>query len=289
MNTYFNMRRANVQNNIRSATPISNEQIARVAPSIFATEPHESRSEKYTYIPTVEILTGLRKHGFEVFAAGQSRCRDVGKREFTKHMLRLRRDTGTARILGEELPEVVLINSHDGTSSYQMMAGMFRLVCLNGLVVPSSISSDIRIPHKGDILNNVIEGAFSVVENFDKTRANIETMKALTLSTGEARAFASAALVAKYGEPEGVKPLPISPERALDARRREDPRSDLWTTFNRVQENLVRGGQSSRSAIGRRTRTREVAGISQNVQLNRALWTLADEMARLKGGVSLAA
>ena len=62
----------------------------------------------------------------------------------------------------------------------------------------------------------------------------------------------------------------------------EDSGNDLWTTFNRIQENMIKGGMSGRSKSGRRSTTREVNGVTENVKLNRALWTLADEFAKLK-------
>jgi hypothetical protein len=261
--------------------------MARVAPSIFATAAHESRSQRYTYIPTVDILNGLTKAGFEVFEVSQSRTRDLSRRECTKHMVRMRQ--GNLGEVGSEVPEVVLINSHDGTSAYHMMAGMFRLVCSNGLVVPAGLVNEVRVPHTGDVIGRVIEGAFSVVEDFDKVRDNAGRMKGITLAPREQEAFARSAIVAKFGELEPDHPTragraayPITTDQTLRARRHDDTGADLWSTFNRVQENLVRGGLPSRSANGRRLRTREVTGISQNVALNRALWTLADEMARLK-------
>ncbi|MGG6549144.1 UNVERIFIED_CONTAM: DUF945 domain-containing protein, partial [Prevotella sp. 15_C9] len=68
----------------------------------------------------------------------------------------------------------------------------------------------------------------------------------------------------------------------LRPRRFDDRESDLWSTFNRVQENLVKGGLDGRTANGRRQRTRPVQGIDQNVRLNRALWLLAEGMRELK-------
>jgi len=69
-------------------------------------------------------------------------------------------------------------------------------------------------------------------------------------------------------------------------RRREDVGQSLWTSFNVIQENLIRGGLPGRrqTADGhiRRSRTRPINAIDQNVGLNRALWTLAEEMRRLK-------
>jgi len=106
--------------------PLTNEQLFRVAPSIFASEKHASRSERYTYIPTIQVVEGLRSEGFLPFSVCQSKSRIEGKSEFTKHMIRLRQHD---QILASEANEIILINSHDGTSSYQMLAGMFRF-CL---------------------------------------------------------------------------------------------------------------------------------------------------------------
>ena len=265
---------------IRSETPLADEQMRAAAPSIFALGKHESRSERYTYIPTIEVLRGLRKEGFEPFMVAQSKSRVEGKTEYTKHMIRMRHaGQVTAR---PEANEIILINSHDGASSYQMLSGLFRFVCCNGLVC-GTVANDIRIPHKGNIQSDVIEGAFRVLDDFEAIDASTEGMKALTLNVDEERAFATSALALRYGErSEGQPPAPITAEQLIEARRPEDLGHSLWTTFQRVQENAMRGGQPGRSMQGRRIRTREVGSIDRGVSLNRALWVLAEEMRKLK-------
>lgn len=260
---------------LRSSHALQDEEIARVAPSIFAAEAHDSRSQRYTYIPTIEVLRGLRREGFEPFMVCQTRVRNEDKREHTKHMIRLRH---ADQINGSEANEIILLNSHDGTSSYQMLAGMFRFVCQNGMVCGETLN-DIRVPHKGDVVGQVIEGAFTVLDSFERADEQRESMKALRLNDGEQNAFARAALALKYDD---ETPAPISEAQLLTARRFEDRSGDLWTTFNRVQENLTKGGLVGRGRSGRATRTRPVNGIDQNVKLNRALWVLADELRRLR-------
>ena len=121
---------------LRSDHPLSDDQIAAVAPSIFAEAAHDSRSERYAYIATRVILDRLRLEGFQPFMVAQTRVRNEGRRDYTKHMLRLR---PAGQIDAGEAKEIILLNSHDGTSSYQMLAGMFRFVCKNGLVVGDTI------------------------------------------------------------------------------------------------------------------------------------------------------
>ena len=262
---------------LRSDSPLTDDQIHRVAPSIFAEAPHESRSQRYAYIPTATVLTELRKEGFQPFMVTQTRTRHEDRRDYTKHMIRLRHASQiNAR---GEANEIILLNSHDGTSSYQMLAGMFRFVCSNGLVCGDTVA-DVRVPHKGDVAGQVIEGAYQVLHGFDRALESRESMKAITLDEGEAEVFARAALSLKYDDPD--KPAPITESQILMPRRFDDRRPDLWMTFNRIQENLTKGGLSGRSANGRRQQTRPVQGIDSDVRLNRALWLLADGLRQLK-------
>ena len=263
---------------LRSELPLLDDQIRAVAPSIFAQAKHASRSERYTYIPTIDILQGLRKEGFMPFMVCQSRTRNEQKRDHTKHLVRLRH---AGQIMGNEANEIILLNSHDGTSSYQMLAGIFRFVCKNGLVCGDTLS-DIRIAHKGNVKDNVIEGAFRVLEDFEQVSAAREGMQASTLTTAEQGAFARAALALKY-DADRTGAVPVSDAQVLQAKRVEDLGDDLWSTFNRMQENLVSGGLQGRLANGRRTTTRAVTSIDQNIKLNRSLWILAQEMQRFKG------
>lgn len=273
---------------LRAEQPLDEDHMRAAAPSIFASGKHVSRSERYTYIPTIEVLRELRNEGFEPFMVAQSRSRIEGKSEFTKHMIRMRHATGItpqARVR-PEVNEIILINSHDGASSYQMLAGVFRFVCCNGMVV-GDIAEDIRIPHKGNIQNEVIEGAFCVLEDFEIVDEHAEAMKSIQLESHEEQAFATAALALRFGErsasDRGVQPAPpITATQLTQAQRPEDLGSSLWSTFQRVQENLIRGGQAGRSAQGRRLTTRPVGSIDRSVSLNRALWILAEEMRRLK-------
>ncbi|MEO7057331.1 MAG: DUF932 domain-containing protein [Caldimonas sp.] len=264
----------------RSETPLDEGQMRQVAPSIFATAKHSSRSDRYAYIPTIEVLRGLSSEGFEPFMVAQGKSRIAGKSEYTKHMIRMRH-AGQLQARSEA-NEIILINSHDGASSYQMLAGVFRFVCCNGMVV-GDICDDVRIKHTGNAQGEVIDAAFRVLNDFEKVETSTDSMKLLQLSFDEERAFATAALAVRFGEStDAVASAPITVEQLTEPRRSEDAGRSLWNTFQRVQENALRGGQPGRSVQGRRVRTRPVASIDRNVSINRALWILAEEMRKLK-------
>lgn len=257
-------------NQIRRNRPLTREELKQVVPSVFGENKHASRSEKYTYIPTITLLENLQREGFQPFFACQSRARDPGKREHTKHLLRLRR---TGQITGQHVPEIIILNSHDGASSFQLLPGIFRSVCTNSLVCGQSFG-EIRVPHRGNVVEKVIKGAYEVLGVFDKVEEKREAMQSLLLSPPAQHALANAALQYRFGEGH----QPVLATQILTPRRYEDRKNDLWTTYQRLQENLLKGGLPGRTAKGKRSHTRAVNGIDSDIRLNRALWVMAENM-----------
>lgn len=272
------------------------DTIRKHVPSLFADAPHASRSERYVHIPSTDVMTALMSEGFMPFAASQSRARDVTKRDFTKHMVRFRKlGDVSARQVGDVSYEVIMRNAHDGSGAYEFLAGLFRLICLNGMTVNDSTVASVHVRHSGNrekIIGQVIDGAYTVLGQSDKVLAAPRVWSGIHLSRDEQMALAESAHVVRFGDHEGNVKTAIKPAQLLEARRSADTGTDLWTTYNRVQENTIRGGITAwgRDANNRprRTTTREVRGIDQDVKLNKALWALAEKMAELKG-VSLAA
>ncbi|HDT0721954.1 TPA: DUF945 domain-containing protein [Proteus mirabilis] len=257
-------------NSIRRDRPLTIEELFCTVPSVFSEEKHESRSERYTYISTITLLDSLQKEGFYPFFACQTRVRDSSRKMHTKHMLRLRRYD---QITGVQVPEIILLNSHDGSSSYQMLPGLFRAVCQNGLVCGDTFG-EVRVPHKGDVVGKVIEGAYEVLETFDSVAEKREQMQSLLLPPPAQQALAHVALTYRFGEGH----QPITKKQVLQPRRWEDKKDDLWTVYQRLQENLIKGGLSGWNAKGKRTRTRSVNGIDGDIKLNKALWVMIEKM-----------
>ena len=262
-------------NQIRRDRPLTREELMQHVPSVFSEDKHDSRSERYCYIPTITLLENLQREGFQPFFACQSRVRDPGRREHTKHMLRLRR---AGQINDQQVPEIIILNSHSGESSFQLLPGIFRSVCTNSLVCGQSFG-EIRVPHRGNVVEKVIEGAYEVLGIFDRVEEKRDAMESLLLPPPAQQAFARAALTYRFGEEH----QPVTVSQILTPRRYEDRRDDLWSVFNRCQENLLKGGLPGRTAKGKRSHTRAVNGIDGDVKLNRALWVMAENMMNLLG------
>ena len=234
-------------------------------------------SGRYRMVPTIEVVGMLRDKGFSPVRAEQSRTRIPGKGDFTRHMLRFRHaDHLSPLAVGAEVPELVLVNSHDGTSAYKFLAGIFRLVCSNGMVVQSSDHGSISVRHSGgsDFRDRVIDATFRIMDDAPRTLAKIDAWKQIELTPPQREAFAAAALELKDNRA-------VTPAQLLTPRRAEDRKADLWTTASVVQEHVLRGGDRGRAATGRRTTTRPVKSVGEDVRLNRALWTLAERLGQL--------
>ncbi len=258
---------------------LSNDRLFQAAPSIFATQPWDEVSDRYTFVSTADIVERLRGEGLVPVSARQSNTRLPGKKAFARHEVRFvdHRTLNTKQV-GDTFPQVLLTNSHDTGSAFMIDAGLYRLVCSNGMAVPDGVAQSVRVRHTGD-MTDVIEGVFSVVEEAKALPRLIDEYSSIILPRPAQVAFANAALELREST------LPLEPEQLLRPRRREDlqpgsslPRADLFTTLNVIQENLVKGGLRSRTATNRRTSTRAITDIAADLKLNKALFTLAEAL-----------
>ena len=271
----------------RQVQAMTDDQLRRLVPSAFADRPFHGMSERYAFVPTSQVITALRREGFAPIEARQSIARTEGKQEYTRHMIKFGRVDAKVTRVGDSIAQVCLVNSHDGSSIYNLLAGLYRLLCSNGLMVGEGDFNSVSVRHTGDVVGEIIDGSFKVIESAGLAAERAAEWKGITLKPDEAMAFADAALKLRWDGSEGHK-APIDPSRLLIARRPEDNGSDLWTAYNRVQESLIKGGNRGRTAPtpknfrGRKTVTRPITAIGDDVRLNRALWKLTENMAKLK-------
>jgi hypothetical protein len=252
---------------------LSLEEVRERAPAVFADSAHERVSAKYTFIPTAKVLSGLMNAGFVAIDARQARVYR-GSALHALHAVRLRRRCETVA-LRDSVPEILLWNSHDTKSTYNLRMSLYRAVCTNGLVVSRGAFPTVCVPHRGNVVEGVVTGALEMSERFDLLAAEVERMEARPMLKDEQLTFAERALALRFDTPAECGVLPA---QLLTIRRREDLGNDLYTTLNRVQENLTQGGLSRRTLSGHLIRTRRVTSIRNGVKLNAQLWDLAREV-----------
>jgi len=283
--------------NARTGQPLDNDQLRCLAPSIFAEEPAGNMTARYQFMPTYKVVEGLRANGFMPYSARQSSTR-IGDVMGVRHEVRFRHvDTiehlkrthtpGVHNFLNDEVwDELALVNSHDGSSTFEMFQAAFRLACSNGLIVSAGTAGDrLSVRHTGNIVDNVIEGATRILADTDLVREARDSMRGVVLDQDERQAFAQAALTLRYGDL-----VPITPAAILAPRRAGDKDPTLWNVFNVVQENMVKGGVRGHTVnTGRRMTTRGITGITQDIAVNRMLWNLAQAARNMANTLDLTA
>lgn len=265
----------NMNHRFSSFEPVALDTVLDRFPVLRQEQPHVKTSAKYAHISTADVLRSLESQGLRVHGVHARKVRDLSRREHCRHVVRLRQDTVPAN--ADSVPEVCLMNSHDGSSAFALFAGVFRFICANGVVCGDMFGA-ASIRHTGsraDVIESVNVGAARVVGSFGDIMARIDAYRSRTLSADEAHAFAERALAIRFPEATHVRP-----DQLLTARRSADVGDSLWSVFNRVQENAIRGGLKGiardKNNRVRAMTTRAVNGVDSDMRINRQLFALAD-------------
>ncbi len=233
-------------------------------PAVCAKEP-KGVSEKYTFIPTTRIVADLISLGWHpVKVLGRSGS------ETAKHVIRFRQPEHLAGGLQEVCPEIVMLNSHDGLSSFRLSAGLFRLVCSNGLVISEAMFASISIRHIRYTYEAVREAAASYADNVPRISGCVQRLRSINLLEAEKFAFANDLMKIRF-TPEIVERREINLQKALTPLRTADKGDDLWSVFNVLQEKIINGRVFTVTG----EKMRRVTNAERNIRLNQAMFDLA--------------
>ena len=239
-------------------------------------------SERYRAVNTAQLVSHFESAGYTVASLKTSRVRNAEKQGYQKHLLRLRHPDLMLNALSGLTPEIVVSNSYDGTSAFRLIMGIFRLVCANGLIVGQAYES-IRVVHVGDALTKVLDAAHRIQAQTQEIGSQIESWSRIELTDSQIESFAIQAskLILPSQEDTNVIPI-VRHQDLLRVRRSEDQGRDLWTVFNRIQENALQGGLSylrvNETGHVRNMRARSIQAIDRSIQVNRSLWDLASQI-----------
>mgnify|MGYP000844269933 CR=1 FL=1 len=259
-----------------AANFLTREDLMAMAPSVFANRPDERVSGRYSFVPTWEIVETLGKEGWIPIQASQTRS----KKDTAKHLIRFRHNNATADFqINGLFPELVVTNSHDRSSSFLMQAGLFRLVCGNGMIVSAANFARIQLIHTKVDKFQILEGAAKILELVPRMVEDVRRFQSIELKRDEQIFLAQVSARIRWGQA-----IPVGLEDVILPRRAEDSGSSLWRTFNVIQEHLTKGGLRGVSASGKRIRTRPISSIDNDLKLNDRLWVSAEWMATAKEG-----
>ena len=260
--------------------PLTTDELLAQAPSIFSEEPAEGVSNRYAFVPTHTVLDTFREAGYYPIMASENKVRNENNRGYQKHIIQFRSLDNLLRpTANDEYADIVLTNSHNRTSSFKVDLAYWRLVCSNMLIVPSHSFVSNSIIHSGFQDTKIGDAIEEVTSFMPAIEQEIATFKKISLSDNEQRSLANAAIDLRFDTKKHL----IDPDELLTIHRKADANSSLWTTFNRIQEAIIRGGIKGKNMeSGRNFTSKAINAIDTNFLLNKELWSTVTTMARLK-------
>lgn len=266
---------------------MSLEEIKIKAPAIFANEPIGAVTDKYTFIPTATLLDNFKKLGWEVEAVRQQNSHVDSVH--TKHMVILRNPILPA--FDGNFPQLIMINSHDRTTSFKFMLGLFRLICENGLVVKTGAFESLIARHIYYTFEDLEALTKTVIENMPRLMTTVHHLRIAHITPEQQREFAFRALAKRFTEYTDAQTKAIDTNAIAEAidmnaflkpYRSEDEGDSVWSVFNRIQEKTLKGGFQRVGFEDKLSkRVRPVTNIKLDVSLNQELWAMASEYAHI--------
>lgn len=251
------------------------DEIATQAPAAMSVNHDGGRSDRYTFLPTTEIIASMDAAGWGVVQTLAPRSRTHARRAFGRHGLVFQSYSPTPisdpRGSGGVVhPQLLVWNSHNGESSVSVMGGLFATICSNGLVVATNTVGSFRQRHSNFTPETAYGHISGLVGNLDRLADSIHRWGSTRLTVEAQEQFASDASRIRW---RGINQAQMpETDRVLTMRRSEDGGDDLWTVFNVTQENLLRGGFKRQ-----RREVRAIRDADENVRINKALWSLAEK------------
>ena len=257
------------------------EQIREQAPSVFTKKGSHETSDKYTHIPTDRIIEDMKLLGWGVVDAKEVKARKNSTKGFQKHLLVFRNEEVV--INGDDgdtvFPQILLTNSHDGKNSFTFTAGLFRMVCENGLVVSTTEFENMKIRHMGYDFETLQETIKMMVEKLPLTVESMNKLRQTEMEEKQILEFARKALDVRFGgNKTNTQHIKVDLKEFVTPTRQEDYGNDLWSVFNVVQEKIIEG--DFEYTFGSKIRkARRIKNFKQDLELNAKLYDLALEYA----------
>ncbi len=248
--------------------------------TIMAERPYQDVSSRFSFIPTIKPIEVLADFGWLPVAVAEQHVRLADKRGFQRHAVKFQHaDYADDLALHQTRPELVMINDHSASTAFQFLLGLWEKVCSNGLIVQRESIAEQRVLHRGYTADKVAQAITALIPAIPQLLSDVDRMRGIKLLPSEASAFAKAAIKLRW---DGEK-FAVNPEAVARPMRQAQQEDSLWNVYNRVQETVLRGDVYVRNLETKNIqKARAVGSLTENVRLNKALFMLADEMAKLK-------
>jgi hypothetical protein len=252
-------------------------EIKNQARSIFTATAAPTVSDKFTHIPTHKVIEDMAELGWGVVDAKEVKARKTGTMGFQKHLVVFRNPEVVINGADGDtvFPQILLTNSNDGKNAFTFTAGLFRMVCENGLVISTEQFNDVKMRHMGYTFEELQKQIRAMVEQLPLTVESMNKMKQTQLSEEQAKELATKALTARFKEDE-LKNITVDLDKLLEPTRDEDKGKDLWSVFNVIQEKILEGDFQYMAGVKIR-KARKVKNFKQDMEINQKLFAVAAE------------
>ena len=257
---------------------LSLEQLIERAPAIATQNASSEVSDKYSFIPSTKVIEDVMQLGWSPVSATQRTSNARGSdNSFAQHMVNFRIDNPISISHSGDViyPQITFVNSHDGKSTFRFYAGLFRLVCSNGLVVKSTDMGSFKLRHMGYTFEELQTQLNEFVSNLDGVVEKMNKMVNQTISVDAAKKLAQRALQVRFND-ENEKFDDELLTQMITPIRVEDEGDSLWKTFNVIQERIIEGDFQYKSGSKMR-KARKIKNFQQDMKVNQQLWELAEE------------
>jgi len=256
---------------------MTKEQMREAAPAVFTMTPSNEVSKHYTHIPTTKVIDDMELLGWGVVDVKEVKARKAKTRGVQKHMVVFRNPDVV--INGDDgdtvFPQILLTNSHDGKNAFTFTAGLFRMICENGLVISTTQFEDVKMRHMGYTFEDLQVNIREMVARLPLTVESMNKMKQVEMEEKAALDFAKKALETRFDKKQ-VKRIKVDLKELLNPTRKEDMGNDVWSVFNVVQEKIIEGDFEYISGTKVR-KARKVKNFKQDQKINKELFDLALE------------
>ena len=234
-------------------------------------------SKHYSFVPTSRVINDLRTMGWNPVDAVQVKARKQSTNGYQKHMITFENDSYKKENT-TEYPQLLLTNSHDGGNTFTLSAGIFRLVCSNGLVIKTEDYGTSRLVHKGYSFKAIQDLVNDFVATIDETLTRITAMKEVELTKNQQMEFAKLAALLRFTEKsyneDNIADV-VDLDDLLSHERKEDAGDGLWEVYNRVQESIVQGKFHYKGGNKKTRKARPIKNFKQSIDVNKKLSELA--------------
>lgn len=251
---------------------LSNDQLIELAPAIFGDKAHDSRSVKYRYIPTYNLLAELKLHGYTIHGVAQAKVRDGGDNSYAKHAVLIRHTEKENSQFGA--PELFIINAHDGTSSWRIISS-WRI---KGGASFLSADAEERIQHRGnDVIEKVISSAEKTLRNAHQMGIDLQLMSNRILTNAELDLFIRRALIVRYHNPASSKEIDFNdyPVKVKAIKELFNKPPSMLECISSVSDALINGKIIGTDPNGEERKQRAITNIGKRVAAKQALYLFA--------------